>query len=206
DRWTQIRYIGGLSVEGWVLEESLVSTLPRADHQRVGFLGGRRTLMTSPGTVIRAEPRWSGRQLAVLASSQFLESLAERDDGWIEVRYNERQLAVHGYLSKRDPPGRAHRFSDPDPPPATITPNAKLASGTCLHARPGGEAIGYVVGDRDLELGESDKLGWWSVAVNSPWGPITFAARGADAQSLERCAPEGSVPPPAPPKPAPSVP
>ena len=162
--------------------------------------------MTSKGTVIRTEPKWSGRQLAVLARTTFFEQIDERDDGWVEARFSDRDSVVHGYLSKRDPPGRAHTFSDPDPPPATITPNAKLASGTCLHSRPGGEAIGYVVGDRDLELGESDKLGWWSVAVNSPWGPITFAARGSDAQSLERCAPDGSVPPPAPPKIPPSVP
>lgn len=101
---------------------------------------------------------------------------------------------MHGYLSKRDPPGRALRFSDPDPPPPTITPNAKLPNGTCLHARPGGDAIGYVVGDRDLELAENpDKVGWWWVSVASPWGPVTFAARGPDAQSLERCGP-ASVP------------
>ena len=195
DAWTQVRYIGAtLSADGWVRESELSSTLPRRELRASRRLpSGHKTIMLSPGTVIRAEPKWSGRQLAVLGRSNFLYSMTERDDGWIEVSHTDGEVRVQGYVSRRDPPGRGHRFTDPEPALASAIPNTKLASGTCLYARPDGESVGYVVGDRDLELSEAGKVGWWSVAVDSPWGPIAFAARGPDGQSLERCAP-ASVP------------
>lgn len=212
--WTQVRYIGALSADGWVRENELVKSWPRRElrarqrHASPGF----KTVMASPGTVIRAEPKWTGRQIAVVANIHHLNVLRERDGGWVEIGYTDGEVRVHGFVSWRDPPSRAHRFTDPETPLARITPNATLASGTCLHASPDGESIGYLVGDRPVELLPGGKHGWWSVAVDSPWGPIAFAARGPDGQSLERCAPDGSVPtpgtpgPPGPPVPPPSVP
>jgi len=66
---------------------------------------------------------------------------------------------------------------------------------TCLYARDQGEPIGYLVGDQRVELAASDRLGWWKLAIDTPWGPTTFAARGATKLELLPC---GSVPPPAP--------
>ncbi len=59
---------------------------------------------------------------------------------------------MHGYLSRQAPPGRVYRPQDPDVPLPSSTPNTKVGSGTCLYARARGEAIGYIVGDREVEL------------------------------------------------------
>ena len=196
---TQVRYVGALSVEGWIPDDALRQSWPRRDlpsGSRVPT--GRRSLMVIPGAVIRTDPQWTARELAVMASGHFLDLVKERDDGWAEVTYGDGELMVHGYVSKRDPPGHAHRYKDPEIPLAKITPNTKLASGTCLHTRVGGDAIGYLVGDQPVELADAGKLGWFTVSVDTPWGPIAFAARGPDATSLASCAPDGSVPPPTP--------
>ena len=195
--WTQVRFIGPLSVEGWIPEAALGQAWPRDQLPRSGrFASPRKALMLAPGAVIRAEPKWTGRQLAVMASGYFVDTIAEHADGWVEVAYRDGELDVRGFVSKRDPPGRVHRYTDPDVPPTVITANAKLPSGTCLHARAGGEPVGYLVGDAAVELGQGSKLGWWDVAIDTPWGRITFAAGGPDVQSLASCAPPGSVPPP----------
>jgi hypothetical protein len=75
-----------------------------------------------------------------------------------------------------------------------ITPNAKVASGTCLYSKRGGDPIGYIVGDRDVDLAEAE-TGWFSLAIDSPWGPIVFAARGPTRSDLVTCAPPETVPP-----------
>ncbi|MEJ7603940.1 MAG: SH3 domain-containing protein [Kofleriaceae bacterium] len=199
--WTQVRFIGPLSLEGWIPEASLGQQWPRDQLRRGGRMASpRKTLMLSPGAVIRTEPKWTGRQLAVMSTGYFVETVAERGDGWFEVIYRDGELEVHGFVSKRDPPGRAHRFTDPDVPLPKITANVKLPSGTCLHARAGGDPVGYLVGDVAVELAQGSKLGWWDVAIDTPWGPITFAAGGPDVQSLASCAPPGTVPPPVPPR------
>jgi hypothetical protein len=192
-----VRFVGAVEVEGWVPDKLLGDGGPRRDP--VGrFPSGRRTLMVTPGTVIRSEPRWAATALATMADGYFVDTVREVDAAWVEVAYADGDVSVHGYLSKQDPPGPVHRGKDPEIPPPAAAPNAKVASGTCLYARARGEAIGYIVGDRDVELEDSGD-GWWSLVIDTPWGAVAFAARGPTRRDLVACAPPGSVPDPAPP-------
>jgi len=193
DGATRVRFVGAVEVEGWVPDRLLGEGGRRRDP--IGRIpSGRRTLHVMPGAVIRAEPRWAGAALATMADGYFVDTVRELDPPWLEVAYADGDVSVRGYLSKQDPPGRVHRAKDPEVPPPVVVPNGKVASGTCLYARPRGEAIGYVVGDRDVEL---EDLGgsWWTLAIDTPWGPIAFAARGPTRRDLAACAPPGSVPP-----------
>ncbi|MDB4962467.1 MAG: hypothetical protein JWP01_2466 [Myxococcales bacterium] len=193
DGWTQIRYAGALEVEGWLPDVVLGEAAPA--HDSIGRIpSGARTLMVTPGAVIRAEPRWAGRQLAVMANGYFVDTVRDVDAAWVEVFYQDGDLVVTGYVSRRDPPGRLRsKRADPTLAPAPIAPTTRVASGTCLFARSDGDPIGYLVGDQDVDLADATR-GWWSLAIDTPWGPVAFAARGADASSLQACGPTGSVP------------
>jgi hypothetical protein len=200
--WTQVRYYGALEIEGWVPDGSLGDAGPPHEY-RGRFPSGHRTLMVTPGAVIRSEAQWTADELAVMANGYFLDTLNELDDGWTEVLYEDGDISVHGFVSKRLPPGEVHRpHTDPEVAPVPITPNAKVASGTCLYSRAKGEMVGYIVGDRDVDLADAE-TGWFTLTIDSPWGPIAFAASGPTRTDLVACAPPGSVPPPAPP-PAPA--
>ena len=192
DRSTQIRYLGALQVEGWVPDAALRDR-GRARDSTSRIPTGRRTLMVIPGAVIRSEPRWAAGELAIMANGYFLDTIRELDDAWTEVGYDDGDVAVHGFVSKRDPPGRVHHFHDSERLPV-VTPNATVASGTCLYARSDGDAIGYIVGNRPVELDEAS-AGWWALSIDTPWGPIAFAARGASKTDLVACAPPDTVPP-----------
>ena len=192
DRSTQVRYLGALQVEGWVPNDAL------ADHGRphdgAGHLPtGRKNLMVIPGAVIRAEPRWAASELAITAGGYLLDTVRELDDAWTEVAYEDSDVAVHGFVSRRDPPGRLHHWRDRDPSP-TVAPNTTVASGTCLYAHPGGDAIGYIVGNRPVDLDDTGN-GWWTLTIDTPWGPLAFAARGPSKTELAACAPADAVPP-----------
>jgi hypothetical protein len=192
DRETQIRYLGALQVEGWVPDAALADRGRGRDGTgRVPT--GRKTLMVVPGAVIRAEPRWASGALAVMANGYFLDTIRELDQAWVEVGYEDGDVAVHGFVSKRDPPGRVHHWREPDSAPA-ISTNATVASGTCLYARARGESIGYVVGNRPVDL-EDVGAGWWSLSIDTPWGPLELAARGTARGDLSACAPPSTVPP-----------
>jgi hypothetical protein len=194
DQRSQVRYVGGLEIEGWVPDEILVDEGP-ARERVVRFPRPTRLAPQHvfPGAVIRREPQWTGEQLAVAANAYSLDTVKEIDQAWAIVAYDDSDLSVEGYVSRRDPPGRVHRPKDPDIPPQTITPNGKVASGTCLYARVKGESIGYVVGDQEVML-DDDGGGWWSLTIDSPWGPLPFAAQGPTKADLKSCAPSGSVP------------
>lgn len=198
DGWTNIRYFGALEIEGWVPDDALGDAGP-PHEERGRFPSPNRTLMVMPGAVIRTEPKWAGDELAVMANSYFLDTLAELDDGWTEVSYDDGDVSVRGFVSKRLPPGQVHRpHTDPEKQPVPIVPNTKVASGTCLYSRVKGDPIGYIVGDRDVDVSDAEP-GWFGLAIDSPWGPIAFAARGPTRADLQACAPVGTVPPPAPP-------
>lgn len=184
DKRTQIRFVGALEVETWVPDDLLGDRGPGGP--RIGRMpSGRRPLMMMPGSIIRSEPQWSAAQLAVVALGQVLDTVQELKDGWVEVTYNDGDVSVHGFASKRLPPGQTHRPKDPDAPPPVIAPNAKVASGTCLYLERGGEAIGYIVGEHEVQLDDVGS-GWWTLSVDTPWGPIAFAAKGP-AGSLTTC-------------------
>ncbi len=192
---TQVRFVGALEVEGWVSDDAIAESAEARDP--VGRIAsGRRTLMVSPGAVIRSEPKWGMNELATMANGYFLDTIAEVDAAWVEIAYADGEVTLHGYVSRQAPPGRVHRTKDAEVAPQTIVANAKVASGTCLYTRRNGEAIGYVVGDREVQL-EDVGSGWWTLAIDTPWGPIPFATRGASESSLVACAPAGSVAPPA---------
>ncbi|MBA2542623.1 MAG: hypothetical protein H0V17_23470, partial [Deltaproteobacteria bacterium] len=191
---TQIRFVGGLEVEGWISDDDLADAGPGGARQG-RMASGRKSAMMIPGAVIRSEPKWGSNKLAVVASAYLLDTVQELADGWIEVTYTDGDVSVHGYASKRQPPGAVHRPKDPDAPPPVITPNAKVASGTCLYSKRNGDRVGYIVEERDVQLDDLGS-GWWTLAVDTPWGPIPFAAKGPDASALTPCAPAGSVPVP----------
>ena len=192
ERSTQVRYLGALQVEGWVPDGVLADRgRPRDGTGRIPT--GRKTLMVIPGAVIRAEPRWAASELAIMASGYFLDTVRELDDAWTEVSYEDSDVAVHGFVSRRDPPGRLHRWRDAEPPPK-VAPNTSIASGTCLYARAGGDAIGYIVGNRPVDLDDAGG-GRWTVTIDTPWGPLGFAAVGPSKTELAACAPPGTVPP-----------
>jgi len=195
DGATRVRFVGALEVEGWVPDKLLADSGPRRD--RPGrFPSGRRPLHVMPGAVIRTEPRWGAAELATVAEGYLVDTVRQVDAAWVQIAYADGDVSVQGYLSPQAPPGRVHRARDPEQPLPTVVPSGKAASGTCLYARARGEAIGYIVGDRDVELRDQGG-GWWSLAIDTPWGPVEFAARGPSRADLAACAPPGSVPPPA---------
>jgi hypothetical protein len=196
DHWTRIRYLGAVEVDGWVPDDALVDHTPAARTPTGRIPTGRTTLSVFPGVVIRSEPRWAARELAVMANGYFVDQIREVDDAWVEVGYEDGDVAVHGFVSRRDPPGRVHRPHEADPP-VVVAPNATAASGTCLYASEAGEPIGYLVGDRQVAL-DATHAGWFALSIDTPWGPVTFAARGPTESELVACAPPGSVPAPAP--------
>lgn len=192
DGSTQIRYVGALEIAGWVPNDALTDR--GAARDVAGRIPtGRKTFMVLPGAVIRAEPRWAASELALMGTAYSLDIVRELDDGWTEVSYEDGDLIVHGFVSRRDPPGHLHHWSQSDPP-LTVAPNATVASGTCLYGRAGGDAIGYVVGNSPVALDDLG-TGWWSVTLDTPWGALGFAARGPSKTELLACAPPGTVPP-----------
>jgi len=203
DRATQIRYLGALQVEGWVPDAALADR--GRGHDGAGRIPtGRKTLMVIPGAIIRSEPRWAASELAIVANGYFLDTVREIDDAWTEVSYEDGDVAVHGFVSRRDPPGRVHRWRETDGTP-TVSPNATAPSGTCLYARPSGDAIGYIVGNRPVDLDDAGPE-WWTITLDTPWGPLAFTAHGGSKSELVACAPPGSVPPVNPPPPPPPAP
>jgi hypothetical protein len=191
-RFTQIRYLGALQVEGWVPDAVLADR--GHSHDGTGRVPtGRKTLMVVPGAVIRTEPRWAASELAIMANGYFLDTIRELDDAWTEVGYQDGDVAVHGFVSKRDPPGRIHHWHEAEGTPIT-QPNTTVASGTCLYARAGGEPIGYIVGTRPVDLDDTG-AGWWSLTIDTPWGPLDFAAHGPSKTELALCAPADALPP-----------
>jgi hypothetical protein len=119
--------------------------------------------------------------------SYFVELIDQRDDGWFEVAYEDGDVAVRGFMSRRDPPARLHRGAKSEPLASALAPNATIADHTCLHAAPGGEPIGFVVGDQPARLDRDERTGWFRVGLDTPWGVIELAARGVIASELAKC-------------------
>jgi len=194
--WTQVRYFGALEVDGWVPDEALADRAEPGDPMgRVPT--GRQVLTLLHGAVIRTEPKWTGREIAVMANGYFVDTIQKVDEAWTEVGYADGEVIVHGYVSTRDPPGRVHHVEVAESPPPPVAPNATAAAGTCLYARDDGEPIGYVVKPLQVELAAGAHPGWMTLGAETPWGPITFVAKGSDKAALATCAPPGVVPAPA---------
>ena len=194
DGRTQIRYFGAVEVDGWVPDDALTDRSRRGSP--VGQIPtGRPRHLTTPGAIIRSETKWASRELALMANGYTVDIIRHVDDEWLEVEYADGDVAVRGFLSLRLPPGSLHRPHPPDPPPTPITPTDTVSNGTCLYARDGQtEPVGYLVGDQHVELAAGDRLGWWKLAIDTPWGATTFAARGATKLELLPCAPATPAP------------
>jgi hypothetical protein len=188
-----VRYVGAVEVEAWVPDKLLGEGGARRGPV-VRRPSGRQVLHVMPGAVIRDEPRWAARALATVASGYLLDQVREVEPPWALVAYEDSDVSVRGYLSRHAPPGRVHRPGGPEVPLPAVAPNGKARSGTCLYARARGDAIGYIVGDREVELDDAG-AGWWSLAIDTPWGPIAFAARGPARSELLPCAPPGVTAP-----------
>jgi len=181
---TRVRYYGQVEIEGWIPDEAIAERGPARDNTSRVWHGGE-TLSLLPGTVFRSEPKWSAHALATLADGYFAEKVKDLDDTWVLAEYEDGDVRVRGYISKHDPPGTLHRPHAPEVV-AAPAPNAKLADGTCLYAREGGEPIGAVVGETEATL-EPGGTGWFTAAFDTPWGPIAFSAKGPTDTELERC-------------------
>ena len=184
DGRVQIRYVGALEVEAWVPDEA-VTDRGAAGRKRHGRLPGRgKALMVIQGAVIRSEPRWAGHVLAVVNEGHFVDAVKQLDDAWYEIGYEDGDVRVHGFLSKRDPPGRTHRRRPAEAAPP-ISANASVPDGACLHA--GNEEVGFLVGDQQVRVDRAGRPGWFVVTIDTPWGPLAFDARGAAETELAKC-------------------
>lgn len=189
DKWTQVRYYGQLEIDGWIPDDALTWSAPER-HNNVGrFPSGAQTLMVLPGTVIRTEPKWAADQLAVVALGYIVDNIQQLDDAWSIVAYDDGDVHVRGYASRRDPPGQVHRPRQADAPLPPLATNAKLPRGTCLYAASRGEPVGFLLADHDAAIAADRTAGWFDVTLETPWGPIAFAAKGPDDHSLATCGP-----------------
>jgi hypothetical protein len=182
---TKVRYVGAVEVEGWVPDSALADRGP--PHRTRGVApAGRKKLMVHPGAIIRSETAWTGKQLAVMSHSYFLDEIKELESPWSEVVYEDSDVSVHGFLSKHEPPGRIYRKREPDavtPTPPTTT----LPDHTCLYA--GGEQIGFLSGEQPVAVTSGDRIGWMTITLDTPWGPVDFDAKGATLSTLATCGP-----------------
>ncbi|HEY5921993.1 MAG TPA: hypothetical protein VIV11_10005 [Kofleriaceae bacterium] len=184
DKQTRVRYVGAVEVEAWLPSDVLVDRWPSGHTNRGRVPSGRKTLMLRPGAVIRAEAKWGGAQLAVLNQGYFVDEIQRLDDAWSEVGYEDGDVFVHGFVSKRDPPGRTHRKKPPEHT-TPLTPNVKAPEGTCLYIND--EPIGFIVGARSLLVEPGARAGAFTLTIDTPWGPIGFDAKGAIETELAAC-------------------
>ena len=189
DTWTKIRYLGSLEFDGWVPDTVLAdrTTSDAAGHGRIPT--GLPTLMVTPGTVVRGEPKWVGDELAIMANGYFLDTIKEVDDEWALIGYEDGEIRVRGFASRRSPPGRVHKPHEAEATATTIAANATVAHGTCLYGRPHGEPIGFVIADVAVEVSSGRRPGWFTLSFDTPWGPLMFAASGTSATDLDTCRP-----------------
>jgi hypothetical protein len=189
DTWTQVRYLGALEIDGWIPDAALTERTLDEHHNAGRFPSGMQALMVLPGTVIRTEPKWVAQELAVVANGYLLDVIQPVDEAWSVIAYEDGDVRVRGYASKHDPPGQVHRPHEAETPPPMITANAQLPRGTCLYASQQGEPIGFLLAAHDGELSSARTPGWFTLSFDTPWGPITFMARGSSELALATCGP-----------------
>jgi hypothetical protein len=181
DGWTQIQYGEQVQVEGWVTDDAVGDVgLTRSVRRMVG----RTRLNLSAGTAIRVAPQWNARVLARSRYHIVAESIEALADGWYEVFYQDSDVRVRGYLSLRAPPLPYSQRKRPEPQVPLAT-NATVPADTCLFA--GGEQVGWIVGDRAVLLERGSSVGWFTLTIDTPWGAVSFDARGPTESDLVRC-------------------
>lgn len=180
---TKVRYVGAVEVEGWVADSVLVDRAP-PHRTHAGPPAARKKLMVHPGVVIRSQPQWAAQQRAVVSHSYFIDEVEELDAPWTDVVYEDSDVHVRGFLSLHDPPGRTHRKPEPEPIPPT-PPTTTLPDHTCLYSA--GEPVGFLTGAQQVAVTTGPQLGWLTITLDTPWGPIDFEGKGVTESTLETC-------------------
>jgi hypothetical protein len=183
DGYTKVRFIGSLEVEGWVPDDAF------GDRGAAGRVTGLRGVQRKPiviplGGIIRTEPNVHARVLALAHYSMFVDNVEAIDDRWLRVAYSDNDVTVRGYYQQRSSPGATHPAKEPELG-AAVVPNTTVPAQTCLYASD--EAVGFVVGDRAALVEPSPRIGWFTVTLETPWGPIAFEARGPTESTLVTC-------------------
>lgn len=173
---SRVRYSGALELELWVPNDALTDAAEPVDAQNGMAYQGPKLLHGTPGLAIRAEPRWGSPLIAALARIYYVTEVRALDEAWSEVQYADRAVTVRGYASRRDPPVQLASRTSSAPPVTPLETNDKLTAGTCLYARTRGELVG-IAGDVAAAVVAGEREGWWAVTLETPWGPMTFAAR-----------------------------
>ena len=184
--WTHVRYVGAFEIDGWVPDDAVSDRLPPVDHGGGGMFFHNQRLVTT-GAAIRAEPRWSGRVLAAVASGYLVDELRAIDKQWLLVAYMDMEMSVRGFLDPHGPPVATHRRTAREAPPTQVATNGSAPDKTCLYASAGGEPIGFVDGGLPAAIDRAGRDDWWTVAIDTAWGPIAFFARGATVELLAAC-------------------
>lgn len=184
EKKTKIRYIGALEVEGWVADDAIGDRGPvgRAPGRNYG---GRRSVLVQAGATFRSEKRRNMGSIAVAHYSMFVENVEQLDDGWLRVAYVDSDVSASGYVLKTEPPSLTHPVKKPDTT-APIATNITVPADTCLYA--GDEPVGFIVGERAVLVEASPRVGWFTLTIDSPWGPIELEANGPTETSLTKCA------------------
>lgn len=173
----RIRYSGGVELETWVAAAALAE---QGEPLEAGspIFSGLRLFHASPGLAIRAEPRWASTLLAVLARTYIVEEVRVVDEAWSEVQYADGAVSVRGFASRRDPPQRLHGRATTAPSASALPASGdKLPAGACLYASPQGEAIGLTLAPVPAVIAVTEREGWRSVTIDTPWSPMRFSAR-----------------------------
>jgi hypothetical protein len=181
---TRVRYVGVLEVEGMVPTAALATRgAPGRIVRRT--LKGQRPLLVTPGANIRAEPRWGAPVLARVTYSTTIGIVKALDDGWYEVSFDDHDVRVHGFVSRKDPPGAVHAKRSAEVLARPAAPN-RVPGGVCLYAS--GEVVGLVHGAAFGSLVPQERPGWFTFTVDTPWDTIDFDVRGATENDLAPCA------------------
>ena len=160
------------------------------EHSHAGRLpSGVQTLMVLPGTVIRTEPKWVARELAVDRERLLpRHDPSQIDDAWAASRLRRRRRA-RARLRRRSTIRRAactartkrrrrRRRS---------RANAQLPRGHVPVRVAAGRADRLSARRRMMASSRPRRTpGWFTVAFDTPWGPITLHAHEARASTIAR--------------------
>lgn len=181
DERSRVRYSGAVELEMWVPNDALTDQGEPVDAQQGMPHQGPKLFHGTPGLAIRAEPRWSTQHIAALARIYFVTEVRSLDEAWSEVQYEDRAVSVRGFASRRDPPVRLTSRASASQPSSALETNDKLTADTCLYARARGALVGVTRDAVAVAAVAADREGWWDVTMETPWGPLTFAAQRTGA-------------------------
>lgn len=171
----EIRHLGALQVTGTVPRSALTSSVP---ERRAGPPAGFNTILTLPGALIRQQPSVSAPVLATVNTAYKLVRLRTVDATWDEVAYSDFAVDVRGYYAKSMPPGsRNGQWQQRSQLSLENAGDTALPAGTCLYASVGGAITGIIKNDNNATVTANARIGWFTVELATPWGPLNVALR-----------------------------